>query len=60
MLVIWMNRFFERRESVYEWRVMDRNREGIQWDARSWKSEIDRADKCVGLSGRLRWNRRTI
>ena len=50
MLVRWVHRPFEGRENVCEWRMMNRSREGLEWDERKWKSEIERAVKCVGLS----------
>ena len=30
MLVIWVHRFFEGREWVYEWKVKNRGREGLE------------------------------
>ena len=53
MLVMWVHRFSEGRERVYEWKMMNRSREGLEWDARKWKSEIDRTVKGVELS---KWN----
>ena len=50
MLVRWVHTFFEGREKVYEWKVMNRSREGLEWDVRKWKSEIDKTVKGVGLS----------
>ena len=35
---------------MYEWKVMNRSREGLEWDVRKWKSEIDKTVKGVGLS----------
>ena len=34
MVVRWVYRFFEGREWVYEWKVMNRSREGLEWDVR--------------------------
>ena len=50
MLVMWVHRFFEGRERVYEWKAMNGSREELKWDVRKWKSEIDKAVKGVGLS----------
>ena len=35
---------------MYEWKEMNRSREGLEWDVRKWKSEIDKTVKDVGLS----------
>ena len=48
--VRWIHQQFEGRQYVYEWKMMDRNREGLEWGVKKWKSEIDRAVKGVGLS----------
>ena len=32
MLVMWVHRFFEGRERLYEWKVMNRSREGLECD----------------------------
>lgn len=50
LLVRWIHRPFEGRQYVYEWKVMNRSREGLEWGVNRWKSEIDRTVKCVGLS----------
>ena len=50
MLVMWVHRFFEGRERVYEWKVMNRSREGLAWDVRKWKSEMDKTVKGMGLA----------
>ena len=50
MLVRWVHRFCEGRESIYEWKVMNRSREGLEWDVRKWKSEINKTVKGVGVS----------
>ena len=42
ILVRWVHRFCEGRENIYEWKVMNRSREGLEWDVRKWKSEIDK------------------
>ena len=34
---------------MHEWKVMNRNRKGLEWDVRKWKSEIDKTVKGVGL-----------
>ena len=47
MLVRWVYRAFEGRQSVKEWKGMNRSREGLEW---GWESGIDRLVKCVGLS----------
>ena len=47
MLVRWVNKFHEGREWVHEWKVMNKNRKGLEWDVRKWKSEIDnRSESC--------------
>ena len=46
MLVRCVHRLSEGRG----WKVMNRSREGLEWDVRKWKSEIDRTVKSVGLS----------
>ena len=56
ILVRWVHRFCEGREWVYEWKVMNRSGEGLEWDVIKWKSEIDKTVKDVGL----RWNRRRL
>ena len=50
MIVRWVYRPLEDGQNVYEWNLLNRSREGLQWDVRKWKSEIDRAVKSVGLS----------
>ena len=50
MFVRWIHQPFEGRQYIYEWRVMNRSREGLGWEVRKWKSEIDRAVRYVGLS----------
>ena len=34
MLVRWVHIFFEGREWVYEWKVINKSREGLEWDVR--------------------------
>ena len=34
MLVKWVHRSFEERQSRYGWKVMNRSREELEWDAR--------------------------
>ena len=41
MMVMWVYRFSEGRESVYEWKGMNRSREGLECDVRKWKIVID-------------------
>ncbi len=31
-----------------DWKVTNRNGEGLEWEARKWKNEIDHAVKCEG------------
>ena len=33
---------------MYEWKVMNRRKEGLEWDVRKWKSEIRRqnSERC--------------
>ena len=50
MFVRWIHQPFEGRQYIYEWRVMNRSREGLGWEVRKWKSEIDRTVRYVGLS----------
>ena len=50
ILVRWMHQTSERGENMYEWRMMLRSREGLEWDVSKWKTEIDRVIKCVGLN----------
>ena len=45
-----MHRPLEDRHNAGEWRMIDRNREEVEWDERKWKSEIDKAVKVEGLS----------
>ena len=49
MLVRWVHIIFEGREWEYEWKVMNRSGEGLEWDVRKWKIEIDKTVKGVGL-----------
>ena len=50
MLVRWMHRFFEGRERMHEWKVMNRSRLGLECDVRKWTSEIDKTVKSMRLS----------
>ena len=34
MLVMWVHRFSEGRERIYEWKMINRSREGLEWDVR--------------------------
>ena len=34
MLVKWVHRFLKGSQSVHEWKVMNRSREGFKWDVR--------------------------
>ena len=36
ILVMWVHGVSEGRERVYEWKVMNRSREGLEWDVRKW------------------------
>ena len=49
MLVMWVHLFSEGRERVYEWKMMNKSREGLEWDVRKWKSEKDRTAICSPL-----------
>ena len=37
-----MSILFAGRESVYEWKAMNKSRERLKWDVRKWKSKIER------------------
>jgi len=51
--VRWMHQTPERRENVViEWRMMLRNREGLEWDVKKWKKKISSMVKCMGL---IKW-----
>ncbi|XP_050694867.1 uncharacterized protein LOC126984800 isoform X3 [Eriocheir sinensis] len=47
MRVRWVSREEGRR--FFEWKVTDRNSEGLEWNVRKWKKEIDSAVKGDGL-----------
>ena len=49
MLVRWIHPPLGERQYVYEWRLMNRSREGLEWEGRKWKSEIDGEVRHVGL-----------
>ena len=34
ILILWVHKFSEGRERVYEWKVMNRSRERFKWDVR--------------------------
>ena len=42
-------RAMEGRQHEYEWEVLSRSGEGLEWDGRKWKNEIDRVVKGAGL-----------
>ena len=42
--------FCEGKQSVCEWKMMNRSIEELEWDVRKRKNEISIAVKCVGLS----------
>ena len=35
---------------MYEWKVMNRSIEGLEWDVRKWNSEIDKTVKGVCMT----------
>ncbi|MPC65526.1 hypothetical protein E2C01_059663 [Portunus trituberculatus] len=48
--VVWGMRMAGRNQNEREWIVTRGGRVGTEWDARKWKSEIDRELKWVGLN----------
>ena len=48
--VVWEMRMVGRNQNEREWIVTRGGRVGIEWDARKWKSEIDRELEWVGLN----------
>ena len=45
----WMERYLVGGQYRYEWKITDRNREGVDWNVKKWKCVIDRGVKEVGL-----------
>ena len=48
-MVRWAPLLYEGRQT-YEWKIVDRNGEGIEWSVGKWRCELDRAVMKVGLS----------
>ena len=57
-------RSFEGKQYVYGGRVMNTNREKLEWDVSNWRSEIDliNSERCTWdwVSRRPRWNERRL
>ena len=52
----WMYEMVDDRERMSEWKTLTTDREGLEWDVKKWKNEIDRVMKQVGLN---RWKNDT-
>ena len=49
MGVRWMHERINERIIMSEWKMVNGNREGLEWNVKKWKTEIDKMEKHMDL-----------